>query len=213
MNRFSIGVLAAMATLAFGCSGTDSSGLLLGDSAPPTEDSGTNPTEDAAAQQDATATEDATTGEDAHVQDATVVDTGPDVPVGPADSKIQCGPSITCSAQKEICCWHQSSTIKPYECVTNVNDCAGTYDAPMTCSTQDNCASQGNPNYLCCATSNNWGWGTCSNYTIASSVTCKAACDWSDYEVGCSVQKQNCTDSFQTCVTSKCTFPGATMCY
>lgn len=210
MNRFSI---AALAALAVACSGADQSGLL--------GDSGTQPEDDAAVvQKDATATDDVVTvadatTEDAHDKDVTVVvDAAPDVPVKPADSKIQCGPQTTCSAQNETCCWHQSSTTKPYECVTSPSSCAGTYDVPVTCTTTANCASQGNPTYQCCATGGNWGWGTCGSYEVASGVACKASCDFqTDWEIGCSLQQQNCSNSTQTCVTSKCTLPGATMCY
>ncbi len=207
MKRLSTAMLAAFAVA---CSGANDSGLLLGDS-------GSQPQEDAAATgPDASSpVEDATTATDALVvvPDASVViDAAPDISVGPADSKIQCGQSA-CSAQNEVCCWHQGSTLKQFECVSGVSACAGLDDVPITCSTTDNCASQGNAGYQCCATGGNVGWGTCSGYDIASGVACKPSCDMTDYEIGCSVQKQNCSDSMQTCVTSKCTFPGATMCY
>ncbi len=207
MKRLSTGLLAAFLVA---CSGADNSGL-LGDSG------ASQPQEDAAAVgPDASATEDATTvTPDANVvPDASVVVDAapPDVYVGPADSKIQCGQGA-CSAQNEVCCWHQGSTLKQFECVANASACTGLYDVPITCSTTDNCASQGNAGYQCCATGGNVGWGTCSGYDIASGVACKPSCGMSDYEIGCSVQKQNCSDTMQTCVTSKCTFPGATMCY
>ncbi len=208
MKRLSIAVLA---TFAVACSGADNSGLLV----VPGDDSGSQPQEDASSTgPDASATVDASVTPDASVvTDASVViDATPDVYVGPADSKILCGQS-TCSAQNEVCCWHQGSTTKPFECVSSASACVGLYDVPITCSTTDNCASQGNAGYQCCATGGNTGWGTCSGYDIASGVACKPSCDMTDYEIGCSVQKQNCTDSLQTCVTSKCTFPGATMCY
>jgi hypothetical protein len=229
MKRLSIAVLAAFAvacprrglrrsvgpgllTLLLAtsaCSGADASGL-LGDSG------SQQPQDDAAAVgPDASATEDATivTPDADVVPDASVVvDAAPDVHVGPADSKIQCGQG-SCSAQNEVCCWHQGSTLKQFECVSNASACAALDDVPITCSTTDNCASQGNAGYQCCATGGNVGWGTCSGYDIASAVACKPSCDMTDYEIGCSVQKQNCSDSMQTCVTSKCTFPGATMCY
>jgi len=210
MNRFSTAMLAAFVVA---CSGADNSGLL--------GDSGSQPEQDAAVvQHDAASTDDVVTvadatTEDVHEQDASVViDAAPDVPVKPADSKIQCGPQTACSAQNEVCCWHQSSTTKPYECVTSLNSCAGMYDVPVTCTTTDNCASQGNAGYQCCAAGGNFGWGTCSSYEVASGVSCKASCDLqTEWEIGCSIQKQNCSDSLQTCVTSKCTLPGATMCY
>lgn len=209
MNRFSTAFFAAFAVA---CSGADNSGLL--------GDSGSQPVEDAAVQEDATAAGDVVTAADAptgdaqHEKDATtVIDAAPDVPTGPPDSKIQCG-QTTCSAQKEVCCWHQSSTTKPYECVSGPSACAGTYDVPVTCTSTDNCASQGHPSFQCCATGGNYGWGTCGSYEVASGVACKASCDFqTDWEIGCNVQNQNCSDSMQTCVVSKCTLPGVTMCY
>jgi len=207
MNRL---FLAALAAGVVACSGAGS--ILLGDS-------GTQPDEDAAVvQPDAQADDDVTvadvTTEDVeHPKDANVVDVAIDTWTGPPDSKIQCGPTTTCSAQKEMCCWHQSSTTKQFECVTSGSSCAGMYDVVMTCSNADNCASQGNAGYQCCATGGNYGWNTCQGYDVASSVTCKSQCDTYDYELGCSVQQQNCSDSLQTCIVSKCTAPADTMCY
>ena len=34
-----------------------------------------------------------------------------------------------------------------------------------------------------------------------------------DYELGCSVQTAELLDSLQTCIVSKCTVTGDTMCY
>jgi hypothetical protein len=204
MNRFFVAALLAAGVVA--CSGADN--LLL-------DDSGTQPGDDGSVQPDAS-TEDVTvadaTADVEHPKDANVIDVAPDISLGPPDSKIQCG-SATCSAQKEMCCWHQSSTTKPYECVTSASSCAGMYDTVMTCSGPDNCASQGHSGYQCCATGGNYGWNQCQGYDVASSVTCKSSCGTYDYELGCSVQTQNCTDTLQTCIVSKCTVPGDTMCY
>jgi hypothetical protein len=209
MNRFFSAVALAAGVVA--CSGADN--LLLGDS-------GTLPGDDAAVAADASSGDDVTTIADAttedveHPKDANVVvDVAIDTWTGPADSKVQCGSQITCSAQKEMCCWHQSSTTKPFECVTSPSSCAGMYDVVMTCSSTDNCASQGHAGYQCCATGGNLGWNTCNGYDVASSVTCKSQCDVTDYELGCSVQQQNCSDPQQTCIVSKCTVPSDTMCY
>jgi len=201
---------ALLATLAVACSGADGTGLL--------GDSGSQPQEgDAAAVGPDASVEDATTPLDSQATDVVVheeatVDAPVDTYVGPADSKIQCGQGA-CSAQNEICCWHQGSTTKQFECMSDASACGGTYDVQVTCSSRDNCASQGHASFQCCATGGNPGWGTCSSYDIASTVACKPSCGSTDYEIGCSLQKQNCTDSLQTCVTSKCTYPGATMCY
>jgi hypothetical protein len=208
MNRFFS--LAAIAAGVVACSGAND--ILLGDS-------GTQPTDDGSVIQPDAQAEDVSTIADAstedveHPKDANVVDVAPDISTGPPDSKVQCGPTTTCSAQKEMCCWHQSSTTKQFECVTSTTSCAGIYDVVMTCSSSDNCASQGNAGYQCCATGGNLGWNTCYNYDVASSVTCKSQCDTFDYELGCSVQQQNCSNSQQTCIVSKCTAPSDTMCY
>jgi len=210
MNRFFS--IAALAAGAIACSGAD--GILLDDSGTQPGDDGSVVQPDASTGEDVTTVVDATTTEDVeHPKDANVVDVAPDISIGPADSKIQCGPTTTCSAQKEMCCWHQSSTTKQFECVTSPSSCSGTYDVVMTCSSTDNCASQGNKGYQCCATGGNYGWNTCSGYDVASSVTCKAQCATYDYELGCSTQTQNCSDPQQTCIVSKCTAPSDTMCY
>ena len=209
MNRFFGVALAAAGVVCAACSGVSSD--LLADSGAPAQDSGI-----IIKQPDASDQPDATSGDDAGTtpEDASVVDVGqPDTWTGPADSKIQCGPQLGCSAQNEICCWHMGSTQTPYECVTDMNDCAGSSDVPMTCSSPANCESQGNAGYQCCATGGQFGVGQCYAYDVATVVACKPSCDLADYEIGCSVQKQNCTDSVQTCVVSKCTAPGDTMCY
>jgi hypothetical protein len=209
MNRF---LIAALAAGVVACSGADGNGLLDDSGTQPGDDASTND-KDTSTGEDASTVPDATTEDVVVTKDVNVIDVAPDVPIGPADSKIQCGPSTTCSAQNELCCWHQSSTTKQYECVTSTSSCSGTYDVPVTCSTTDNCASQGHAGYQCCSTGGNWGWGTCSNYDVSSIITCKSQCALTDYELGCSVQKQNCSDSQQTCIVSKCTAPGDTMCY
>ena len=208
MNRFWITALAATAVA---CSCADN--ILLDDSGTQPGDDGSVVQNDAAPTEDVTTVADATTEDVEHPKDANVVDVAPDISTGPPDSKIQCGSQTTCSAQKEMCCWHQSSTTKQFECVTSPSSCSGMYDVVMTCSSTDNCASQGNAGYQCCATGGNFGWNTCANYDVASSVTCKSQCDTYDYELGCSIQKQNCSNSAQTCIVSKCTAPSDTMCY
>ena len=190
MNRLFV---CAVALLALGCSGTDPGQLF--------DDSGTGPVDsgspDAVVQQDASAPNDATSPNDAAMaMDVQAADVTPDTYVGPPDSKIQCGPSLTCSAQAQACCWHQGSNTKPYECVSGPSSCAGVTDVLVTCSTNDNCASQGNPSYTCCATGGNFGTGTCSGADIATVVACKSSCtDIEDYQVGCSVTLQNCSDT------------------
>ena len=211
MNRFFFAA-AALAASAVACSGADN--ILLGDSGAEPVDDGSVVQNDAASPAEDATSADASSADVEHPKDANVVDVVVDHWTGPPDSKIQCGPSTTCSAQNEICCWHQSSTTKQFECVTSPASCAGTYDVTMTCSSTDNCASQGHGGYQCCATGGNLGWGSaCSNYDVASSVTCKSQCDTYDYELGCSVQQQNCSDPQKTCVVSKCTAPSDTMCY
>ncbi len=214
MNRF-LWASCALASCAWACSGSDGNGL-LGDSGPNPQDDASSPNDSSAPSDDATSPQDSSSPLDASTQPdvIAIVDASqPDVNKGPPDSKIQCGSQITCSAQSETCCWHMGNTVKPYECVTSINSCTGATDVPITCSTPDNCASQGNAGYQCCATGGNFGTGQqCSGYDVATVVACKSTCDFSDYEIGCSVQQQNCSDNLQTCVVSKCTDPSATMC-
>lgn len=201
--------------LLLACSGSNPYDL-LGDSGSSGVDSGNvQPVDDASASVDSGGEPDSTV-EDAAADGGThVVDAAPDVPVGPADSKIDCGPTLKCSAQTQLCCHHAGSTSTPYECVTSASSCAAIDDVPISCSTPTNCASQGNPSYQCCATGGAWGSGQCYNYDIAVSATCKPDCTSGvdDYEIGCSIQQQNCSDSLKTCIVSKCTLPGYTMCY
>ncbi len=164
---------------------------------------------------DSSAPADASVPDTAPPSDATVIDSpGPadvntvDVPVGPKDSRIMCGTSLTCSAQTEVCC-HHTSSIKPYECVATVGDCANPDDIPISCSMHDNCASQGNPTYVCCGdiTSNS---GACSTL---GDVSCQATCDpQSDQlQVGCSGTDPCPTDT-PNCKVSTCTLPGYNIC-
>ncbi len=145
------------------------------------------------------------------IQDVVTVD----VPVKPADSKIQCGTS-TCSAQTQLCCYHVGNTTKQYECVSALSDCQGTNDVPVNCSNGDNCASQGNPGYICCAQTGGPPNPSlqCGNSTSAASVACQATCDiqQGEFEVGCSVQLQNCHDNNLTCALSACSLPGFDIC-
>ncbi len=202
------------AGLLFACSGSNPNDL-LGDSGGAVVDSGISPSDDASVTPDAVGPDDATVADAPTPPDAAhLVDAAPDVPVGPPDSKVQCGPNLTCSAQNELCCNHTTSTTKPYECVTSASSCSAIDDVPIACSTPVNCASQGNPSYQCCATGGAFGTGQCYNYDVAVSVACKPDCaSAGDYEIGCSLQQQNCSDSMQTCIISKCTLPGYTMCY
>ncbi len=136
----------------------------------------------------------------------------PDSPVGPPDSLIHCGSALTCDAKTQICCKHTFSS-QQYQCVSSVNDCMGNGDVPIECSSNDNCVSQGNPGYICCADANNAGTGNCTNYTVASSVSCQADCSQQgQVPVGCSQQVQDCPYPNQTCIVSICTLPGYTIC-
>jgi hypothetical protein len=209
MKSFMGAALAAACLFATACSGMSSD--LLADAGSPGADAAS--AADAASGPDASTGEDAARPADAAGNDATAEDATPDVHTGPPDSKIQCGPQLACSAQNQICCWHQGSTTTPYQCVTSVGDCSGMNDVPITCSTPDNCASQGHPGYQCCATTGNLGSGQCYAYDVASVVACKSSCGVTDYEIGCSVKQQDCSDGISTCIVSKCTVPGDTMCY
>ena len=171
-------------------------------------------------QNDATA-QDTGTGKDSGgppdvtVQDVVVKDVVTvDVPVGPPDSKIHCG-TTTCSAQTQVCC-ATYGTQTTFKCVASLGDCAGTQDVPITCSSNDNCASQGQAGDVCCAS----GQGpvnqnpNCQQFSVAAQVQCQATCDANagEFQVGCSTQLQNCIDTAQSCINSQCTLPGMTIC-
>ena len=171
---------------------------------------------DATAQDTGTGTDGGNPEKDVTVQDQVVVDAiFVDVPVKPADSKIHCG-TTTCSAQTQVCCASFGTTTTTYACVSSTSDCQGTNQVPISCTSGDNCASQGNSGDICCAS----GQGfinpnpTCQGYDTVAQVMCQSTCDINqgEFEVGCSTQAQNCTDTAQTCITSKCTLPGITIC-
>lgn len=152
---------------------------------------------------------------DVTVDDVVVVDVVvPDVPVQPPDSQIHCG-STSCSAQTQVCCATYGTTTT-FKCVSSLNDCTGTQQVPITCSSQDNCASQGQAGDICCAS----GQGpvnqnpNCQQFTVAAQVQCQSTCDPNagEFEVGCNTQTQNCVDTQATCITSKCTLPGLNIC-
>lgn len=152
---------------------------------------------------------------DVTTQDTVVVDVVTvDVPIKPADSKIHCG-TTTCSAQTQVCCATYGTTTT-FACVSSASDCNGAQDVPISCSSQDNCNSQGLSGDICCAS----GQGpfnqnpNCQQFSVAAQVQCQTTCDSNagEFEVGCSVQTQNCADTTQTCITSKCTLPGLNIC-
>jgi len=150
--------------------------------------------------------------QDAAVQDVvTIVDAAPDVPTV-TDTQIQCG-NTTCSAQTQLCCYHVGATTGEFTCVAGFSDCQDTNDVPINCSSNDNCASEGEPGYICCATPGgpaNPSAG-CTNSTSAAQVLCQATCDAPNFIVGCSTQQQNCP-SQETCAVSVCSLPGYDIC-
>jgi hypothetical protein len=206
MKRFAWLFIGSVACVSFAaCGGADQTSLLT--------DSGSNP-------QDATQT-DTGPGVDAGKKDTgPSVDSGPiadvvtvDVPVGPADSKIHCG-NTACSAQTEVCCMTVGNP-NTFACVGSVNDCQGANDVPITCSSSENCASQGSPGDVCCGLPNgpNSQNPSCNNFSMASMTQCQTSCDpqQGEFEMGCTLQPNSCTNG-QTCITSVCTIPGYTLC-
>jgi hypothetical protein len=155
-------------------------------------------------------TPDATTNPDASVDDApTMIDAVTvDVPVKPADSMIQCGTTLTCSAQTQVCCHHSQSISKPYECVSSISDCAEPADVPIGCSGVANCVSQGTPSYICCANTANTG--ACET---ATDVSCMATCDTggTQLKIGCS-GSDPCPTNAPMCRMSTCSLSGYLFC-
>ena len=204
MNRWS---LLVMVGLAAACGGAEQSSLL--------EDSGTSPGDDASVKPDTGPSTDGGVKADATDDGPTVVDVVTiDVPVGPPDSVIHCG-TTTCSAKSQVCCATYGSPVT-YACVGSLGDCQGQDQAPIACSSGENCASQGNAGFICCATAGGPPNpnGNCSQITTVSHVQCQQACDsqQGEFEIGCDPQTQNCSDNTQTCIASKCTLPGYGIC-
>jgi hypothetical protein len=196
MAFWRVSVVFVFPALAFACGGADQSPLLGGDGGgPPPVDAGG---QDVAMQQDTGAMDVVS------VKDVVTVD----VPVGPPDSKIQCGPSLTCSAQNEVCC-HHTASITAWECVTDVSACNNAGDVPIGCSSHDNCTSQGEPSYICCADVQQ---GTMC--VVATDVSCMATCDSSmdQIQVGCSTTDACLDPTTPTCKSSTCTLPGYNIC-
>jgi hypothetical protein len=162
---------------------------------------------DAGSQMDSAATDtgsqnDVTVPDSPATKDAVV-----DVPVGPGDSKIKCGPTLTCSAQTQLCCHHPQSLNNPYECVADISSCSGVTDVPIGCSDHENCVSQGVSSDVCCAnTQNN---GQCA---VATDISCMSTCDPNagQVQVGCS--STDPCPSTQTCKVSTCTLVGYPIC-
>ncbi len=209
MKRLALLFISGLACAGFAaCGGADQS-QLFNDSGQPEQDATQGdvvtppdagpPTKDTGPAQDVTP-----------VQDVVTID----VPVGPPDSKIHCG-NTTCSAQTEVCCMTVGNP-NTFACVGSVNDCNAADQVPITCSSTDNCASQGNAGYMCCGLPNGPQSQnpSCNGFSMASAVQCQATCDvqQGEFEVGCSVQTQNCTDTQQTCINSQCTLPGYSLC-
>lgn len=154
---------------------------------------------------------------DVDVQDAPTVQdvVTVDVPVGPPDSQIHCGQS-TCSAQTQVCCATYGTTTT-FQCVGSLGDCSGSNQVPISCSSGDNCTSQGNAGFICCATSGGPQNPNpvCSQYDTPVQVQCQQTCDaqQGEFQVGCNPQQtQSCIDPNQVCIASKCTLPGFGIC-
>lgn len=171
------------------------------------DDAGPSPQKDASAQPDTSQNPpDASIVVDAAPLDAPVIDdvVTVDVPVGPPDSLIQCG-KTTCSAQTQVCCYHSAATTQQYECVSDLTDCNNDGDVPIGCSSQANCASQGQPNDICCGDTQYDG--QCS---VATAVSCQATCDQqTQIQVGCD---QDACPSGQSCKQSICSLVGYYIC-
>jgi hypothetical protein len=209
MKRLAWLFISGLACAGFAaCGGAEQSQLF--------NDSGQTPEQDATQPDTSTGPDAGPTKDTGPSQDVTPIPdvVTVDVPVGPPDSKIHCG-NTTCSAQTEVCCVTIGNP-NTYACVGSVNDCNGTNDVPIACSSADNCASQGNAGYICCGSPNGPPSGnpSCNNFSTASQVQCQATCDaqQGEFEVGCSTQLQNCSDTQQQCITSQCTLPGYTLC-
>ncbi len=189
------------------CGGATTSDL-QGDAAP-------NGTKTDAGDQDATTRKDA----GPPVQDASPVDDGPttvdvdqpDVPVGPPDSKIHCG-GTTCSAQSEFCCRSGNvSNAYTYTCMANADSakCTSFGDVAITCSSKENCVSQGSAGDVCCAQVVQG-----QQCTLATQTACQSSCNGQagEFEVGCDPQQVNSCGVNATCKVSQCSLIGYPIC-
>jgi len=189
------------------CGGADQS-TLLADGGSGSGNDGGNGADVTVPPKDSGPAQDVNAPSDVSVVDVVTVD----VPVGPPSSKIRCGTTLTCDAQTQICCHHTFSA-QQYQCVTSLNDCAASGDVPISCSSNDNCISQGTPSYVCCANVGGTGSGNCANSAIATDVSCQADCtQQNQVPVGCDTNLQNCADPQLQCITSQCTLPGYDIC-
>ncbi len=188
--------LSGLSACVLACGGADQTNLLT----------------DSGDQQDASVQPDVS-GNDVTTQDVTIDSPVPkdvvtvDVPVGPPDSKITCGQTLTCNAKTQICC-HHTQSINQWECVTDLTACSNPTDVPIACSGHANCVSQGTPSDICCADLQNNG--TCA---VAVDVSCQATCDPTagQVQVGCS-STDLCPSTDPTCKASTCTLPGYNIC-
>lgn len=177
-----------------GCGGAADSPLL--------GDGGSNQGTDAG--QGVDANSDVNTQPDVTTQDVGVKDVTPDVPI--FTPKIACGPSLKCDAVTEICCDHVGSGSQ-WECVTDISQCNGGSDVPISCSSHDDCVAQGTPDYVCCGDTTN---GT--SCTQVTDVSCQATCDTASgqLQVGCSTGDP--CPSPEVCKVSTCSLPGYPIC-
>jgi hypothetical protein len=169
-------------------------------------DAGTQQQMDSSMQAD-TGGNDAAAPQDATADVPIIKDAMPDISIGPPDSFIQCGPTLTCSAKTAVCCDHTLSSTE-WQCVASVSACNNAGDVPISCSSHDNCVSQGTPGDICCA--NLVDNGTCG---VPTTVSCMATCNpnMDQTQIGCGTGDPCPTDE-PTCKASTCTLPDYNIC-
>jgi len=161
-------------------------------------------------------------GEAADVQTETSAEAGADGPdtldatdahdadAGPP-SGLTCGTDV-CAGSTPVCCETVGDTTT-FKCVESNAACStSTQQVPIDCWSDADCK----PGLLCCGFPNGpmSPVAGCTTFTTASRVSCETTCDTTqgEFEVGCSIQLQNCTDGTKTCLNSQCTLPGHTVC-
>ena len=127
-----------------------------------------------------------------------------------SDASVPCGQSTTCDGQLPVCCVTIGVTWS-YQCVASISSCAGQQQFAQTCASSAACG-QG---MICCGLPGGPPNPSpqCLGYVTPSEISCASTCDaTNDFEVGCNVQQQNCTDGTKTCAVSQCTLPAQSVC-
>jgi len=185
----------AVALTASSCGGAAPSSLRSGsvDSGFEAEDEDASIVDAAAPEADTAVADTALGGGDALQQDGPVEDALPtpdsfaaDAP--PPSYSIACGPTTTCTAPAEFCCY---AGITSETCETDTTDCSGAADTPITCTSSTQCA-QGQ---VCCG-------HVVADTTGTTHVSCEATCTGTNDYVFCDPSVASDCPGGEACIAS-----------